>query len=145
MEIRHLTYDFIDALLCFAERNNAELYYFRPHPWTREAISHIITNAKQDLYFVVVHDGIIIGYGLLRGVDEGYKNFSLGIAVDKEYYGIGLAKMFMSFLELQAMLLGHSTIRLRAFNDNGRAYTFYKNLGYEYVCYGDYVVGTKKL
>lgn len=145
MEIRELSAEYVDGLLKLCEDNVEEFKYFGPHAFTRETLDSILKTAKLDLYYVVVSD-VVIGYGLLRGLDEGYSNFSLGIAIDKKYYGTGLAKMFMSFLELQSTLRGHSNIRLGVNTDNKRAFTLYQKLGYVYEsCDDGYVVGIKEL
>ncbi len=145
MEIRELSAEYICGLIKLWEDNVEEFKYFAPHAFTREALESILSTVKLDLYYVIVSDGVI-GYGLLRGLDEGYSNFSLGIAIDKEYYGTGLAKMFMNFLELQSILRGHSNIRLSVNADNKRAFTLYQKLGYVYGPSADgYVVGIKEL
>lgn len=146
LEIRRLTYEHIDDVIKLYEFNKNEFERFTPHPFTRDGITKIIETAIFDLYYVVIFQNTIIGYGMLRGMDEGYNNFSLGIAIDKNYYGTGLAKVLVGFLELQARVHGHSAIRLRVFKNNIRAYNLYKNLGYEYTEYdSDSVVGAKKL
>ena len=146
LEIRHLTYEHIDSLVELGNKNEVEFKYFTPHAFSREVIVDIIDSAKLDLYYVVIYGGVVIGYGMLRGLDEGYNNFSLGIAIDKIYYGTGLANLFMNFLEMQAKLREHRDIRLRVFNDNKRAYNFYLKLGYVYSKYDDTsVVGIKVL
>lgn len=147
LEIRHLSYEHIDGLIKLQEDNTREFKFFTPqNPMDREALLGIISKVKLDLYYVVEYSGSIIGYAFLRGVDKGYDNFSLGIVIDKKYYGTGLAKMFMSFLELQSKVRGHKTIRLRVFKKNIRAYRLYEKLGYEFTEYdNDSVVGVKIL
>jgi len=146
LEIRHLDYEHIDSLIELNRNNEEEFKLFTPHTFTREIITEILETAKLDLYYVVLYEDKVIGYGMLRGMNEGYENFSLGIGIDKNYYGTGFSRMFMNFLEFQSILRGHSDIRLRVMNDNKRAYHLYLKLGYVFSKFDDYsLVGVKKL
>ena len=146
LEIRHLDYEHIDGLIELYKFNKDEFKYFTPHPFTRDELTKIIENTKLDLYYVVIFNDMVVGYGMLRGMDEGYKNFSLGICIDKKYYGTGFSLVFMNFLEFQGILRGHPNIRLRVMNDNKRAYYLYLKLGYVFSRFDDRsLVGVKDL
>ena len=146
MEIRNLSEEYIDGLIKLREDNIDEFKFFTPHPFTREILTEVISTAKLDQYYVVVFGDIVIGYGLLRGMDEGYKTPSLGIAIDKKYYGTGVSFLLMSFLELTSKLLGYKRLRLRVYKENKRACPFYLKLGYKYEPYDDdSVLGFKDL
>jgi ribosomal-protein-alanine N-acetyltransferase len=132
LEIRKLSPEWVDALSDFfmALSVAGDYQYFHPHPLTpEEAIKHCDYSGK-DLYYVLVSDNQILGYGMLRGWDEGYEIPSLGIALHPSMRGKGLGKVFMQFLHLVAQQRGAKKIRLKVYPDNVSAVTLYRNLGY---------------
>ena len=146
LEIRRLGDEHIDGLIKLYEFNKTNFEHFFPHPFTKEAIAEVIETSVLDLYYVVVFNDTIIGYGMLRGMDEGYDVPSLGIAVDKAVYGTGVAVTLMEFLETTSRLYGYKKMRLRVFKANPRAYNFYIKLGYTYEPYDEEsVLGFKEL
>ncbi len=83
-----------------AESGDGE--YFSPHPADDESVNRIAGYDGKDLYYLLVEAEKVIGYGLLRGWDEGYQIPSLGVAIHPSVRGAGLGKMFMGFLHLLA-------------------------------------------
>ncbi len=104
--------------------------YFHPHGFTLKTTEEICSYSGKDVYYGVFCDDSVIGYGLLRGWDEGYLIPSLGIAILSEYRSSGLAKALMFFLHFAAKMKGASQIRLSVENENIAAYKLYSNLGY---------------
>jgi len=146
LEIKHLSYEHIDGLISLYENNKKEFEHFTPHLFTRDEITRVIDSSISDLYYVVVFNKTVIGYGMLRGMDEGYNVPSLGIGVDKAVYGTGVSTTLMDFLESTSRLSGYKKMRLRVFKENLRAYNFYIKLGYKYEPYDDKsVLGFKEL
>ena len=146
MEIQHLSHEHIASLIEFHHKNKEEFKYFTPHPFTKEALTNILATARLDLYYVVIYKGKVIGYGILRGMDEGYSIPSLGIAIHKQFYGNGVGTLLMEFLETTSRIRGYKKMRLRVFKDNIRAWKFYLKLGYKYEPYDkDSVLGFKEL
>ena len=111
--------------------------FFQPHPFTKEAIAHILDSRKEDEFIVMrLNDkgylGGVIGYGLLRGWDEGYERPSLGITVDKNYRGEGYGKRMMEYLHQLAREHGATEVRLTIEKENVVARNFYKGMGYKF-------------
>jgi ribosomal protein S18 acetylase RimI-like enzyme len=106
--------------------------YFHPHPFTPEKAKSLCLYEGKDLYYVASDGTRILGYGMLRGWDEGYDIPSLGIVLHPEMRGIGLGKLFMHFLHAAAKLKGANRIRLKVYPENEAAVNLYKNLGYRY-------------
>ena len=131
MEIINLTHVTIPALIDFAKRNESDLAFFHPHPFDYDVIKNKITWITNDQYKIIIHEGEVIGYGLLRGWDEGYEIPSLGIMIDSKYRGTGLSKMFMRFLETEAKIRGAQKMRLVVYKNNIKAVNTYKSLGYD--------------
>ena len=104
--------------------------FFHPHVFDYENASKICSYTGKDLYYVMINDEDIVGYGLVRGWDEGFEIPSLGIYVSEKYRGLGIARMFMSFLHLSAKLKGSKQIRLKVYKDNLKAIRLYVSLGY---------------
>ena len=146
LEIRHLTHEHIASLVELGNNNKEEFKYFTPHIFTREVITDVVDSSNLDLYYVITYEDKIIGYGMLRGMDDGYNVPSLGIGIDKEFYGTGVATTLVEFLEVTSKLHGYKKMRLRVYMENHRAYHFYNKLGYTYEPYdNESALGVKEL
>jgi ribosomal protein S18 acetylase RimI-like enzyme len=105
---------------------------FHPHPFTMEEAVWICAYSGRDLYSAAVTGGEVLGYGLLRGWDEGFEVPSLGIAIHPFYTGAGLGRALMHYLHSFARLRGAKRIRLKVYPDNLRAVRLYETLGYRF-------------
>lgn len=105
---------------------------FHPHPLTADEAARRCSYAGRDLYYVLVDGGQVLGYGMLRGWDEGYDVPSLGIALHPSERGRGLGKAFMHFLHAAAKRRGAVRVRLRVYPHNTRAVRLYQQLGYRF-------------
>lgn len=103
---------------------------FHPHPFDSREARRICAHAGKDLYFALDVSGEFLGYGILRGWDEGYAIPSLGIYVAPSLRGSGAARALMQHLHLAARLAGAPSIRLRVYPENAAAVTLYRSLGY---------------
>jgi ribosomal-protein-alanine N-acetyltransferase len=106
--------------------------YFHPHPFTDEEAKKRALYSGQDLYYVLLEGDKVLGYGMLRGWDEGYDVPSLGIVIHPSARGLGLGKLFMHFLHTMARHRGSSKVRLKVYPDNTIAVMLYKGLGYTF-------------
>jgi len=106
--------------------------YFHPHPFTEEEARKLTHYTGKDLYYALIEGDKILGYGMLRGWDEGYDIPSLGIAMRASVRGLGLGKLFMRFLHAAARRRGASRIRLKVYPSNKIAVALYKELGYRF-------------
>ncbi len=132
LEFRRLAPDLSPGLTLFFESLTASRddLFFHPHPFTAAEAMRLCSYTGQDLYLVAVYDGYVLGYGLLRGWDEGYAIPSLGIAVHPSARGTGLGAAFMQYLHAAATARGAKSIRLKVYADNLRAKALYERLGY---------------
>jgi [ribosomal protein S18]-alanine N-acetyltransferase len=134
LEIRRLTTEWKRPLLFFLsaldEAGDAD--FFLPHAFTEEAVERILLTARKDLYYVLADGTQVLGYGMLRGWDEGYAIPSLGIAIHPRFRGAGIGRIFMHFLGAAAKFRGASRIRLRVKAKNTKAAKLYESLGYEF-------------
>jgi len=117
--------DFFHAL-----REAGDESFFHPHPLTSPEADARAGYRGQDLYYVIIEAGAILGYGFLRGWDEGYAVPSLGIAIHPTRRGGGLGRMFMHVLHEAARGRGASRVRLTVDQRNVAARSLYEDLGY---------------
>lgn len=106
--------------------------HFHPHPFTEEEAKKRAQYLGEDLYYVLVEGDEVIGYGMLRGWDEGYEVPSLGIVIHPSVQRAGLGKLFMHFLHSAARRRGATRIRLKVYPYNKSAIELYKGLGYTF-------------
>jgi ribosomal protein S18 acetylase RimI-like enzyme len=106
--------------------------FFHPHPLTRQEARSRCAYRGADLYYAAVHGEQVLGYGMLRGWDEGFAVPSLGVAVAPGHRGLGLGRLFMAFLHAAARLRGARSIRLKVYEANAVARSLYEGLGYRF-------------
>jgi glycosyltransferase involved in cell wall biosynthesis/ribosomal protein S18 acetylase RimI-like enzyme len=123
-----------EILKCLEEiRAEDTALHFEPHDFTIEAVEKIKSNSL-DFFAFIQSNNKFVGYILLRGLQEGYEDYSLGIFVFKDYQGTGIAKKAMSYLEQISLDRGVKNLRLSVHPENFRAKNFYSKLGF--VAYG---------
>lgn len=133
LEIVQITpsYEAILAKL-FSEFKESKLEaFFHPHPFTPEHARLLANYNGQDVYMLLLHKDEAIGYGMLRGWDEGYKIPSLGIAIHPRFQGFKLSRVLMECLHCIARLRQASEIMLKVYKENTAAVRLYTSLGYE--------------
>lgn len=122
--------------------------FFSPHAVDADSIEKIAGYDGKDLYYLLIEQNQILGYGLLRGWDEGYAVPSLGIAIHPSARGQRLGKVLMDMLHVLAARRGADRVRLRVRTNNEKALNLYKMLGYVFELDAnqpDFLVGFKSL
>ena len=148
LEIRHLSPSWGDALFNFFSvlRTSGDDEYFHPHPLTKQEAYNIANYKGKDIYCVITDANKVIGYGLLRGWDEGYEIPFLGIAISPKNRNMGLGKLLMQFLHNMARKKNAQIIKLKVYKNNKAAIKMYKSFGYKFACWNDkQLIGTVKL
>jgi len=132
LECRALGPDLIEALSEFfrSVRSSGEYEFFHPHEFEHADAERLCNYVGQDFYSVLVDRKRVIGYGMLRGWDEGYSVPSLGICVNLTARGKGLGAFFMHYLHEVARHRGAVSVRLKVDKRNLAARRLYDNLGY---------------
>lgn len=105
---------------------------YNPHPFTEGQAALIAGYRGNDVYLGAWVKGVLAGYGMLRGWDQGYAVPSLGIYVAPAHRGTGLAKRIMHALRAMAEMRDAPSIRLRVREDNAIARRLYEACGYEF-------------
>lgn len=112
-------------------KSSGEERFFHPHPFDNDTAKRLCEEYRgSDLHYAVVYEGKIVGYGLLRGWDEGYSVPSLGITLSRSVRGKGIGGSFMRFLHSAAKLKGSPKVRLKVYKNNSVAFNLYTSLGY---------------
>ncbi|MCL5961621.1 MAG: GNAT family N-acetyltransferase [Chloroflexi bacterium] len=134
IELRRLAPQWIGPLAEFFRtlRQKGDNIHFHPHPLTDEAASERAVSPGMDMYYVLLDRNDVIGYGMLRGWEEGYEVPSLGIAIHPAVRGQGLGRTFMHFLHSVARVRGAKKIRLKVYPENSPALRLYLSLGYRF-------------
>ncbi len=113
-------------------RDSGEEKRFHPHPFSPQAARERCSYTGNDVYCIAVVRDDVLGYGMLRGWDDGYATPSLGIAVHADARGTGLGRALMLYLHAEAKRRGAERIRLKVYPDNAAAVNLYRSLGYEF-------------
>ena len=100
--IRQLAEDDMESVETFFKAIDHERYrrHFSPHPFTEEEAERVCHYSGRDRYlgvFLVPGDDMV-GYGMLRGLDEGYEVPSVGVCIEEAHQGEGLGRMLLSHL-----------------------------------------------
>ncbi len=119
--------------------------FFSPHPFSAEEAMRLCNYHGKDIYLVLKLGSDILGYGMLRGWDEGYAIPSLGIYIHPAVRGSGFGTLLMAHLHATARLRGADTVRLRVHRDNMIARSLYVQMGYEFSDDRDYLVGSARV
>lgn len=108
--------------------------FFEPHPMTGDEAERIAAfHSDGDFYQVLAAGGGYVAYGMVRGLDAGYKVPSLGVAVRRDAYGHGHGRTMMLALESTAYDRGVRMMRLRVHPENVFAKRLYESLDYTLV------------
>lgn len=132
INIRRLNADDQSQLIAlFSDiKHGTDQIHFHPHPFDADNAIEIAQYKGNDLYVGMFDGGTLVGYGLLRGWDEGFDIPSLGIYLKKSARGKGLSTFFMHELHHLARNAKAGVVRLKVFKDNVVAKKLYQKLGY---------------
>ncbi|MFA5759421.1 MAG: GNAT family N-acetyltransferase [Clostridia bacterium] len=106
-------------------------YNFHPHDFSYIKCVSLCKDPVDDYYCVVMLDDTIIGYGMLRGIDDGYKIPSVGLIISCNFRGCGLSKILLNHLHIISRNKGFKQIMLKVNMDNNKAIMLYKTIGYK--------------
>lgn len=134
LEFRRITPELAPALAHFFKDVvlHGDDVFFHPHSFDTQQAEWIANYKGRDLYYGLLFNGRVIGYGILRGWDEGFEIPSLGIAVAQNYRRKGISTVLMEFLHLAARIRGAKKVRLTVSPENERAIKLYSRLGYRF-------------
>jgi ribosomal protein S18 acetylase RimI-like enzyme len=112
-------------------RRNGDETEFHPHPLTASEARRITAEHGQDIYrALLADDGAVVGYGILRGWDDGFDTPSLGVAVHPSLRGQGQGRRLVLDLHEVARARGAAQVRLTVSETNSLAIALYVSVGY---------------
>ena len=120
------------------DSNNEYSPYFSPFPFEKNIISKFIAKAQKDQFYGIEAcntEVTIIGFYMLRGLDEGYESPMFGIFIAEKYSSIGIAKLALCHAEIFCRLNGMTDLLLKVNTNNKRAFKFYLNSGFDCIRY----------
>ncbi len=129
-----LSHDNSQQFIDFFMRNNTEdtKKNFHPFEIAIESLKKTFSDIHRDFYVGVFDkNSEMIGFGMLRGWDEGYIVPSLGILVDEEMRGRGIGSRLVEYLVDVAKENGSKSVRLSVYGDNIQAINIYHRCGFE--------------
>lgn len=136
VSVRPLRADDATALAAFflGLRNDPSAAHFHPHPFTTEAAERIAQRRgiRDDVYYGAFSDGDLVGYGMLRGWDEGYAIPSFGVAVRSEHRGRGVGRRLLRYAISVARDRGSPSIMLKVHPSNAGAKHLYESEGFAF-------------
>ena len=91
------------------------------------------TESPNEIEIVAVVDGVVAGTAGIEAVGAKYKlkhRAELGIAILKEYWGLGIGKALMEACIECAKDAGYTQLELNVVAENERAVSLYKNMGF---------------
>jgi len=130
-------YDAINLFNLFRDISEEDKKFFHPHNFTYEDSVKVCTLSDQSLdkYYVITNEvDDIIGYGMLRGWNEGYEIPMLGIYLNPSARGKGLAERLILYMVNTNILV---RIRLKVRMENIAAIKLYKKLGFKKLDYSN--------
>ena len=149
IELINIDHNCLALLTAFFERINSSHYIdlFSPHPFNQDSAARICGYQGRDFYAAVVLDKKeMIGYGMLRGWDDGYQIPSLGLCILEEYQGLGLGEVLLYYLEANASLNNATQVMLKVKKYNEKALKMYQRHDYQFREYNEeFLIGMKML
>jgi ribosomal protein S18 acetylase RimI-like enzyme len=135
--IRRLSQTDLCSVCEFFLRINFPEYHvnFAPHPFTDQEAQRVCLYQGKDLYVGVFANGSsprMVGYGMLRGLDEGYSIPSLGLCILKDFQGVGIGRMLLNQLLNESAGLGAKCVMLKVKKSNSIARGLYESKGFTF-------------
>lgn len=133
LEFRRVTPDLAPSLAAFFEAlaQQGAHRFFHPHPLVESEARRIATYEGLDLYYALVDGETVIGYGILRGWDEGFKVPSIGVAIAAEARKQQVGSLLMQFLHCAARRRGAEEVLSKVHRENEPSIRMLTGLGYE--------------
>ena len=125
-EIFNLAHAETDYLLSYPDENS-----FDPEEEAKYLDEK--TNSPNEIEVIAIIDGKIAGTAGIEAVGTKYKvkhRADFGISILKEYWGLGLGKALTKACIQCARDAGYEQLELNAVNENERALSLYRSLGF---------------
>lgn len=119
--------------------NNPKEYtqYFYPFDFDELSIQAILRAMIKDQFFGILlkrknfEDEELVGFYMLRGIDEGYIDPMYGVFIGHQWQGMGLARLSLCHAECFCKLNAYKRILLKVHKENVRANKLYQSIGFK--------------
>jgi GNAT superfamily N-acetyltransferase len=118
----------------FAAQRSEYLAHFHPFAFDATSLSSMFANVKRDQFWALrTEDGVLAGFSMLRGWDEGYERPAFGVFVAEAFAGRGLARKALAHAIEWCALNSVSSMMLKVAPTNVKARQIYVDAGFQSV------------
>ena len=113
--------------------------YFHPFDFQWLSIQKILDSAINDKFFGVEikQDNSeldkLIGFYMLRGMDEGYTEPMYGVFISQEWQGKGIARLTLYHAECFCKINSYKRLLLKVNHNNNLAKKLYESVGFQFL------------
>jgi len=104
--------------------------YFTAFALNQDVISGFLTRAKKDQYLGFFIHGKLVGFFMLRGLDEGFKIPSYGVFISENYQSFGLARLSVIYAFSFCKMNHIEKLMLKVHPSNVYAMKIYREYGF---------------
>jgi RimJ/RimL family protein N-acetyltransferase len=120
---------------------NSESYrkYFHPFNFNSSTIYNILNSAINDKFFGIelknnkLLAGNLVGFYMLRGIDEGFDDPMYGVFISHDYSGKGIATLTIYHALTTCRLSNYKRLLLKVSSNNSKAMKLYSRLGFDFL------------
>ena len=118
-----------------------EIYtkHFHPFDFHSSTIQEILLKSHKDKFFGIElkcqfsNETELVGFYMLRGLDEGYTDPMFGVFISEKYAGKGIGRITITHAECFCKFCGYERLLLKVHTENIRAKKLYESLGFLYL------------
>jgi GNAT superfamily N-acetyltransferase len=131
VEIRSLNTAHASDIYNLMLQSDPDYYrYFTAFEVNREVIAGFLTRAKRNQYLgFFIHD-TLVGFFMLRGLDEGFKVPSYGVFISEKYQSFGLARLSVTYAVSFCRMNHLDRLMLKVHPLNVYALQLYREFGF---------------
>ncbi len=130
--IRKLSSEFAAELSLLLQSEDPEYSrYFIPFEFDFQTISEKIRNLHKDSFWGVFVNDKLVGFYMLRGLDEGYNIPAYGVWISKKFSGKGISKLTLQHAISYCRINQIKELMLKVHPDNLIAKKIYEDFGFE--------------
>ena len=104
--------------------------YFTPFDFSLSTIQFILDQTKNDHFYGIKVNDELVGFFMLRGLDQGYKIPAFGLWVAEKYQSMGLSKLAIHYCCSICRINNINKIMLKVYPDNLKARQLYEKMGF---------------
>ncbi len=107
------------------------LRFFRPFSFDAASLRKRVGGIKRDQFWSIRYDGLLAGFFMLRGFDEGFTRPAFGVYVTKSFANRGLAKAALEHALAWCRENEIQEVMLKVAPENVAAQKVYERFGFE--------------